>query len=112
MGLVAQEPLPGAAIDAGIRFIRVPLASRWSVGASSALGVLMSRRGLLLLEAGLTLDVILTALEGRSLWRGFTWPRVALATINLAVVRSLAWRINRTRRVMRGRMDGGDLHQG
>jgi uncharacterized membrane protein (DUF2068 family) len=103
------------------RFLRLHVASHWSVRASAALGDLMRGHGLYMLGAGLSLDGLLTALEGWSLWKGFrwgpwlvvlasllplpwelsgigrafSWPRVALATINVAVVGYLGWRITR-----------------
>jgi uncharacterized membrane protein (DUF2068 family) len=96
--------------------LRVDLASRWSLLAGRALGSLMSQRGVHLLETGLALDGLASALEGWSLWRGYRWGpwavvaataiplpleaveiarefspwRVVLALVNLAVVAYLA----------------------
>jgi uncharacterized membrane protein (DUF2068 family) len=92
------------------------LASRWSLLAGRALGSLLSERGVHLVEMGLALDGVVTAIEGWSLWRGYRWGpwavvvataiplplevveiarerspwRVALALVNLAVVAYLA----------------------
>jgi uncharacterized membrane protein (DUF2068 family) len=96
--------------------LRADLASRWSLLAGRVLGSLLSQRGVHLLETGLVLDGLVSALEGFSLWRGYRWGpwlvvaataiplpleaveiaqkhspwRVALALVNVAVVAYLS----------------------
>jgi uncharacterized membrane protein (DUF2068 family) len=99
--------------------LRHDVASRWSLLAGRALGAIASVRGVHLLEIGLLLDGVLSAVEGWSLWRGYRWgpwlvvaatatplplelleivrthrpSRVVLAILNAAVVAYLARRI-------------------
>ena len=103
--------------------LRENLASRWSLVVGRALAALVSERGVHLLEGGLALDAVVSAVEGWSLWRGYSWGawfvvvataiplpleaaeiarshrawRVLLAVVNLAVVVYLARRIARAR---------------
>ena len=98
------------------------LPPRWSVAASQALHALATERALHVLEGGLSLDGLLTAFEGWSLWRGYRWapwlvvcatlipmpwevwhiarspstPRVAIAIANTAVAVYLGMRIARS----------------
>lgn len=100
------------------------LASRWSLLLGRALAALTSRRGVHLLELGLALDGVASAIEGWSLWRGYRWgpwlvlaatatplpleveeilrshrpSRVVLALLNLGIVLYLARDIRRARR--------------
>jgi len=113
---------------AGLReaatFARAHLTSWWSNLAVRGLSALGRRHGLGLLEVGLALDAVLTAVEGWSLWRGERWgpwlvvgatllplpwelweiartgspARVAVAAVNLAIAGYLARRIARERR--------------
>ena len=104
--------------------LRTHLASRWAVLASRAVDAVASRGGLRLLETGLALDGLLTAVEGWSLWRGYrwgpwlvigattlplpwelweiarrgSWSRLALTAANLAVVAYLVRRAVHDRR--------------
>jgi uncharacterized membrane protein (DUF2068 family) len=97
------------------------VASRWSLLAGRALAALASPRGVRLVEVGLLLDGVLSAVEGWSLWRGYRWgpwlvvvatasplplelleiarthrlSRIALAAANVAVVAYLARRLAR-----------------
>jgi uncharacterized membrane protein (DUF2068 family) len=99
------------------------LASRWSLLLGRALAALASERGVRLLEVGLALDGVVSAIEGWSLWRGYRWGawlvviatasplplelpeiarshspwRVLLALVNMALVIYLARRIARRR---------------
>jgi len=103
------------------------LASRWSLLLGRALAALFSARGIHLLEIGLALDGLVSAVEGWSLWRGYRWgpwlvlaatatplplevheiarshhaSRAALALVNLAVVLYLARDLRRTRTLER-----------
>jgi uncharacterized membrane protein (DUF2068 family) len=95
------------------------VVSRWSVLLGKALAALVSERGVRLLELGLALDALVSAVEGWSLWRGYRWGawlvvsatalpfplevwaiardrgpwRLLLALINVAVVAYLVRRI-------------------
>jgi len=62
--------------------LREHLASRWSLIVGRGLAALTSERGVHLLQLGLTLDGVLSAVEGWSLWRGHRWGRwlVVIAT--------------------------------
>ena len=99
------------------------VASRWSSLLGRALATLVSERGVHLLEIGLALDGLLSALEGWSLWRRTRWGawlvvaassiplpleaveisrahrpwRIVLALLNVAVVVYLARWISRRR---------------
>lgn len=99
--------------------LREHVASRWSLVLARALAELVSRRGVRLLELGLVLDALVSALEGFSLWRGYAWGpwlvvvataaplplellavahahrpwRIVLVVLNAAVVLYLARRI-------------------
>jgi uncharacterized membrane protein (DUF2068 family) len=101
--------------------LREHLASRWSVLAGRAIGALMSERGVHIVEIGLALDGLVSAVEAITLWRGYRWApwlvvvatasplpleiaeiartprpsRVGLAMVNLAVVGVLARHIAR-----------------
>lgn len=101
--------------------LREDVASRWSLLVGRALAAVTTRRGLHLLQIGLVLDGILSAVEGWSLWLGHRWgewlvvaatatplplevahfarthrpSRAALIAVNLAVVLYLARRIAR-----------------
>jgi uncharacterized membrane protein (DUF2068 family) len=101
--------------------LREHLASRWSVLAGRAIGALMSERGVHIIEIGLALDGLVSAVEAITLWRGYRWApwlvvvatgsplplelaeiartprpsRVGLALVNLAVVGFLARHIAR-----------------
>ncbi len=100
------------------------VASRWSVAAGRLLAVVATGRGVHLLELGLALDAVSSAIEGWSLWKGYRWgpwlvvvatavplpleirailrvPRVSralLVVVNVAVVVYLARRIAARRR--------------
>jgi uncharacterized membrane protein (DUF2068 family) len=100
------------------------LASRWSVLAGRAIGALASEWSVHIIEIGLALDGLVSALEAITLWRGYRWapwlvviatasplplelarivraPRplpIGLAMVNLAVVGYLALYIARKRR--------------
>jgi uncharacterized membrane protein (DUF2068 family) len=62
--------------------LREHLASRWSLIVGRGLAALTSERGVHLLQLGLALDGVLSAVEGWSLWRGHRWGRwlVVIAT--------------------------------
>ena len=53
--------------------LRVHFAGRFSLLLERTLLTVFSNRGVLLLQIGLVLDGLLTALEGWSLWRGWRW---------------------------------------
>jgi uncharacterized membrane protein (DUF2068 family) len=100
------------------RALRQHVASRWSVVLGRALASVASPHGLHLAELALLLDGALSALEGWSLWRSYSWgpwlvvaatalplpleiraivrthrlSRVALVLANLAVVAYLGLR--------------------
>ena len=102
--------------------LREDLASRWSLLLGRALGAL-TNHGVHLLELGLALDGVVSAVEGWTLWRGYRWGawlvvvatatplplevvaisrshrpwRVLLAAVNVVVVVYLARRIARRR---------------
>ena len=102
---------------------RAHVASRLSLLLGRAVGALVSERGLHVLEIGLVLDAIVSAVEGWSLWRGYRWAawlvvlatasplpfeveeivrthrasRIVLVAVNTAVVVYLALRIARKR---------------
>ena len=102
---------------------RAHVASHWSLALAWAVAALTNECGLHVLEIGLALDAILSAVEGWCLWRGYTWgawivviatavplpleiraivtthrvSRVLLGVVNAAVVLYLARRIARTR---------------
>jgi uncharacterized membrane protein (DUF2068 family) len=99
--------------------LREHVASPWSLAAARLLSALASGQRVHLLEVGLVLDALLSAVEGWSLWRGHRWgpwlvvgatgiplplevqailrrprtSRVVLALLNLAVVAYLALRV-------------------
>lgn len=128
LGLVAVLALAGAgqsgAIPTLVERAGEHLPSRWSVATSQALYALASARAMHVLEGGLALDGMLTALEGWSLWKGYrwapwlvvcatviplpwelweiarthSWTRVAIAIANIAVAGYLASRIKARRR--------------
>ncbi|HTT70266.1 MAG TPA: DUF2127 domain-containing protein [Anaeromyxobacteraceae bacterium] len=101
------------------RELRLNLASRWSLALGQLIGGLLTGRGLHLVELGLLIDGAVSAFEGYSLWRGYSWGawlvvlasalpipleavaivrhrrplRVLLVLANLAVVVYLARRI-------------------
>jgi uncharacterized membrane protein (DUF2068 family) len=52
--------------------LREDLASRWSLLLGRALGAL-TNRGVHLVELGLALDGLVSAVEGWTLWRGYRW---------------------------------------
>ncbi len=109
--------------------LRADFASHWSLRLGRVLGALLSERGFHLLELGMALDAVVSAIEGWCLWRGYAWGewvvvgataiplplevvaivrhvrfwRVALAIVNGAVVGYLARRI--TMRVARQRRE-------
>lgn len=96
-------------------------ASRWLVLLGKALDVLVSERGVRLLEIGLALDAVISSFEGWALWRGYRWAawlvvaatalplpfevllvlrsprawRIATILVNLAIVAYLARRVAR-----------------
>jgi uncharacterized membrane protein (DUF2068 family) len=100
------------------------VTSRWSILVGRAIAKAVSGRGLHVVELGLALDGILSAVEGWSLWRGYRWgswlvvvatatplplevhhlarshgfSRAVLVLLNVAVVVYLARRIARTPR--------------
>jgi uncharacterized membrane protein (DUF2068 family) len=100
------------------------VAGRWSVLVGRALARLVSDRGVHLVELGLALDGVVSAVEGFTLWRGYWWGRwlvvaatgsplpvelvevarrptalrIAATLLNAAVVLYLARRIARRRR--------------
>jgi uncharacterized membrane protein (DUF2068 family) len=104
--------------------LKEDLASRWSLLLGRVLATLLSERGVHLLEIGLALDGIVSAVEGWSLWRGYRWgpwlvivltatplplealgivrnhrpSRIALMLLNVAVVVYLARSVRRARR--------------
>ena len=99
--------------------LRTNFASRSSILLGRALGALVTERGFHLLEIGVALDAVVSAVEGWSLWRGFRWAewlvvaatatplplelfeiarrfnawRVGITLVNLAVVVYLARRL-------------------
>jgi uncharacterized membrane protein (DUF2068 family) len=104
--------------------LREHLASRWSVLAGRAIGALVSEWSIHLIEIGLALDGLLSAVEAFSLWRGYRWApwlvviatasplpleiaevvrtarpsRAGLVMVNLAVVAYLARLLAKERR--------------
>lgn len=92
--------------------LRAHVASRWSLALADALVALLSVKGLRLVETGLLLDGVLSAVEGWALLHGHRWgpwlvvvasalplpieiwealqrasaPRLALVAVNAAVV--------------------------
>jgi uncharacterized membrane protein (DUF2068 family) len=102
--------------------LRENLASRWSLLLGHALAALTKHR-VHLLEIGLALDGVVSAIEGWALWRGYRWGawlvvvatasplplevvaiahshrpwRVLLAAVNIVVVVYLARQIARSR---------------
>jgi uncharacterized membrane protein (DUF2068 family) len=107
--------------------LREDLASRWSLLLGRALGAL-TNHGVHLVEIGLALDGVVSAIEGWALWRGHRWGawlvvvatatplplevvaisrshrpwRVLLAVVNAAVVVYLAREIVRRRSAVAG----------
>jgi uncharacterized membrane protein (DUF2068 family) len=103
--------------------LREDVASRWSLLLGRALAALVSERGVHVLEIGLALDAVLSAVEAWSLWRGYRWGpwlvvaatslplpleaisiararrpwRIALAAVNVAVIFYLVRLIARRR---------------
>jgi uncharacterized membrane protein (DUF2068 family) len=101
--------------------LRDHLASEWSLSLAGAIEVLLSPHGTHLVELGLAVDGVLTAVEGWSLRRGAWWgpwfvvvatalplpwelyeiaralsaARIALAAVNVAVILYLVRRIAR-----------------
>lgn len=99
--------------------LRENVASRWSLASGRLLSTVLSERGIHLVEFGLVLDAILSAVEGWSLWMGYRWgawlvvaatatplpleileiarahrpSRIALAVANLAIVVYLCRRL-------------------
>jgi uncharacterized membrane protein (DUF2068 family) len=53
--------------------LRHHLAARWSLSLAEALVSLLSTRVLHLVQVGLVLDAVLSAVEGWALWRGHRW---------------------------------------
>jgi uncharacterized membrane protein (DUF2068 family) len=120
--LAAQGKI--AALRETAALLQEHVASRWSLLLGKAIAALVSRRGLRLLEVGLALDAVVSAVEGWSLWRGYRWGewlvvvatatplplevlaiarakrpwRLVLALLNVAVVAYLARRLARRRR--------------
>jgi len=112
----------GSPLVALARDVKIHLASHWAVAFSHGLHAMGSRHGVHLLEGGLAVDALLTALEGWSLWKGYWWgawlvigatllplpwelwgllhrggwTRLALTAVNLSIAGYLA------RRVVRG----------
>ncbi len=104
--------------------LREDLASRWSLLLGRALGAI-TNRGVHLVELGLVLDGVVSAVEAWTLWRGYRWGawlvvvatatplplevaaiarslrpwRILLAAVNVAVVVYLARQIARRRSV-------------
>ncbi len=103
--------------------LKADIASRWSLWLGRALAALLRERGVHVLELGLALDGILSAVEGWSLWRGYRWGawlvvassslplpleaveiarthspwRIVFALLNVAVVAYLVRQISRGR---------------
>jgi len=122
--LVLARDGAAAALRDAATFARAHLTSWWSDLAVRGLAALGRGHGLGLIELGLGLDAVLTAVEGWSLWRGYRWgpwlvvgatllplpwelweiartgslARVAVAAVNLAIAAYLARRIARERR--------------
>ena len=71
-----------AALREAATVLQEHVASRWSLLLGKAIAELVSERGVRLLEVGLGLDAVVSAVEGWSLWRGYRWGPwlVVLAT--------------------------------
>jgi uncharacterized membrane protein (DUF2068 family) len=68
------------------REIQAHLGSRWSHLAARAIASATSGRAVHLLELGLGLDGLLSALEGFSLWRGYRFgPWLVIAATSLPI---------------------------
>ncbi len=81
--------------------LREHVASRWSLLAGRALGAVFSTRGVHLLEVGLALDGLLSAVEGWSLWRGYRWgPWLVVAATGTPLPLEMA-ELARTHRISR-----------
>jgi uncharacterized membrane protein (DUF2068 family) len=53
--------------------LRHHLASRWSLELADALVAILSVKGVRIIEVGLVLDALLSAVEGYALWHGHRW---------------------------------------
>ncbi len=75
--------------------LQTHVASRWSLLLGRALASALSARGLRLVELGLALDGLSTAVEAWALWRGHRWGHWLVAVASAVPVPFEVWELVR-----------------